>query len=108
MEKKRNKIWPIVLSVLTAGGIVIYKAFANKGPAKYSRKWIESLNDDEWAYEREKARKIMCSPKYEESVRETFRRFLDLFDKVKNERDWGGRTDYGYPVKRDWHLPSDD
>ncbi len=49
---------------------------------------------------------MFCSPKYDDSSRDGFKRILDLFDKVKSERDWAGKKPQGPAFKREhgWYL----
>ena len=106
MEKKRNKKWLLLLSGLAVGGFGVYKVFANKEPSKYSLEWIKKLTNTQWETEREKVRQMFCSPKYDDSSRDRFKRILDLFDKVKSERDWAGQNPQGPAFKREhgWYL----
>lgn len=91
---KINKI------ILGAGSLMvvafgIYKGISNMEPSKYSFEWIKNLTDKEWETEREIIRKKFCNPKYDEATRLNFENLLRIFDKVKSDRDWAGRTPQG-------------
>lgn len=106
MEKKGNKKWVFILGGLALGGFGLYKVLVNQEPSKYSLDWIKKLTDIQWETEREKVRQMFCSPKYDDSSRDRFKRILDLFDKVKSERDWAGQKPQGPAFKREhgWYL----
>lgn len=99
---------------LIGGGLVatlcigILALLSGKQPEQYSRKWIESLSDEDWSSEREKVRKMYGSPEYDDTTRMRFRDILDLFDRVKSDRDWAGKEP-GFPVHSEhgWYLPGD-
>ncbi len=90
----------------------IYKASKNKGtsepmkPPKYSIEWIKSLSSIDWEHEREIVRQQYCDPKLDISFRSRLWNILYLFDKVKSERDWAGKTPSGYKIPREhgWNL----
>lgn len=90
---------------LMAGGYGLYKMIG-KEPSMYSLDWIKGLSDKQWETEREKVRQVVCSPKYSDSLRETFRKILALFDKVKSDKDWAGQTPKGPAFYREhgWYL----
>ncbi len=95
----------IGLGIAIAGGFGIYKMIG-KEPSKYSLDWIKGLSDTQWETEREKVRQIVCSPKYSDALRESFRKILGLFDKVKSDRDWAGQKPQGPAFHREhgWYL----
>lgn len=99
-------ITKVVLSLgVVAGGYGLFKLIG-KEPSKYSLDWIKSLSDTQWESEREKVCQIVCSPKYSDALRESFRKILNLFDKVKSDRDWAGQKPQGPAFHREhgWYL----
>lgn len=106
MDKKAKKKLMFCLSGLVVGGYGMYKGFINKEPHKYSLEWIKKITDSQWETEREIIRQKFCSPKYDDSFRIKFQNILDLFDKVKSERDWAGKKPQGPASHREhgWYL----
>ena len=81
--------------ILGIGGVAVvglgaYLGLSNKEPSKYNLEWIKNLTDKEWEIEREIIRQKYCNPKYDESTRIGFQKLLELFDKVKSDKDWAG------------------
>lgn len=68
---------------------------------KYTIEWIESLNDSEWAAEREIVQKQYNDPKLDIDFRGKLWNILYLFDKVKSEKDWAGKTLHGPAFHRE-------
>lgn len=101
-----NKIWYLVLGGLAVGGATLYAVCVNGEPSKYSSAWIKKLTDTQWEVEREQVRQMFCSPKYDDASRDGFKRILDLFDKIKSERDWAGQNPCGPAFHREhgWYL----
>lgn len=97
------------ISLVAVGGELIY-SLLHKHPRKYSPEWIKRLSENEWRAEREIVRQEMCDPSLEQSVRNTCRSILDLFDKVKSDRDWAGQTPRGpaYHREHGFNLYKDD
>lgn len=79
---------------LAVAGLGVYVGLS-KEPAKYSLEWIKKLSDKDWESEREIIRQKFCNPKYNESTRIGFQNLLNLFDKVKSDRDWAGKKPQG-------------
>ena len=106
MDKKAKKKLMFCLSGLVVGGYGMYKGFINKEPDKYSIASIKKLTDSQMETEREIIRQKFCSPKYDDSLRIKFQIILRLFDKVKSERDWEGKTPQGPAFRREhgWYL----
>ena len=109
MEKKIIK-GLCILGGLAVGVYGLYKGVVNKEPIKYSLDWIKKLSEHQWETEREKVRLMFCSPKYDDASRNRFKTILDLFDKVKSDRDWAGMVPSGPAVHREhgWYLFNDD
>ena len=82
----------------TAG---IGAVLAHKEPAKYSMEWIRKLSDADWETEREIIRQKFCNPKYSDTARIGFEKLLNLFDKVKSDRDWAGKIPKGPSYHRE-------
>ncbi len=98
----------IILGGLAVSIITVYKLLNNKGPEAYSPEWIKNLSDLDWEKEREKIRQLYCTRGIDEKVSNAAKVLLDLFDRIKSERDWAGKK-FGFPVHKEhgWHLPSD-
>lgn len=96
----------VTLCGFAAGGIGLCAFLANKEPSKYSLEWIKKLTDSQWKTEREIVRQKFCSPEYDTDLRVRFKAILDLFDKVKSERDWAGKAPQGPAFHREhgWYL----
>ena len=94
---------------LVIGGKLLHNAI-NRCPQKYSLEWIKSLSDDEWKREREIVRQNFCNPKFDNSTRISFQNILRLFDKIKSEKDWAGKTPSGPAFHREhgWYISKDD
>lgn len=99
-----------IAALLTALGVcalAIYKATKEKSPSepikppKYSLNWIKLLTDSEWAAEREIVRQQYTNPKLDIDFRSKLWNILYLFDKVKSERDWAGKTPHGPAFHRE-------
>lgn len=101
-----NKKIVITLCGIAAGGIGLCTFVAKKEPSKYSLEWIKKLTDSQWETEREIVRQKFCSPEYDTDLRVKFKAILDLFDKVKSDRDWAGKTPKGPAFHREhgWYL----
>lgn len=84
-----------ILGGLVVGGFGLYEVMKNKAPIKYSSEWIKNLSDSDWENEREIIRQKFCNPKFDENVRIGFKKLLDLFDKIKSDRDWAGKVPQG-------------
>lgn len=82
-------------------GLGMYVGISKKEPVKYSLEWIKNLTDKEWETEREIIRQKFCNPKYDDSTRISFKNLLDLFDKVKSDKDWGGKKPQGPAYHRE-------
>lgn len=95
-----KKIVSIISGVTftTLGGYGLYKGFINKSPLKYSPEWIEGLTSKQWENEREKLQQVVMSPKYADSLRIEARKIIELFDKIKNKKEWKGFANYKFPV----------
>lgn len=89
---------------LVVAGLGIYVGLSNKEPVKYSFEWIKNLTDKEWEIEREIIRQKFCNPKYDDSTRIGFQNLLNLFDKVKSEKDWAGKKPQGPAYRREHGL----
>lgn len=100
MGKEAGKLIT-VLSGLAITGYFLYKGFSKQSPEKYSLEWIKSLTNSQWETERKIVQEKYCSPEYSTSLKIDFKRILDLFDRVKSERDWGGRTPRGPSYSRE-------
>ena len=85
---------------LAVAGLGIYLGLP-KEPSKYSFEWIKKLTDKDWEIEREIVRQNMLNPKYDESKRINFQKLLDVFDKVKSDRDWAGKKPQGPAYHRE-------
>lgn len=85
---------------LAVAGLGVYVGLS-KEPVKYSLEWIKKLTDKGWEIEREIIRQKFCNPKYDESTRIGFQNLLDLFDKVKSDRDWAGKKPQGPAYHRE-------
>lgn len=72
-------------------GVFGISEYSAKHPEKYSLKWIKSLSDEEWDKEREILRKMCTNPKYDDNSRIRYGKILDLFDRVKSDRNWEGK-----------------
>lgn len=101
-----NKKLLIGLGGLAACGIGLCTFLAKKEPTKYSLEWIKKLTDSQWETERELVRQKFCSPEYDTDLRVRFKTILDLFDKVKSDRDWAGKTPTGPTFHREhgWYI----
>lgn len=96
------RIKKIILSTIgLLGGFAVYKGIVNKEPSKYSLAWINNLSNNQWEEEREIVRQQYCDPNLSIAIRENFKRILDLFDKVKSDRDWAGRIPRGPAYHRE-------
>ena len=100
MGKEMRKLLTVI-SGLAVTGYFFYKELSNLPPEKYSREWIEGLPDNQWKIEREIVREKSCSPAYSTSQKIGYKRILDLFDRVKRERDWAGQTPRGPSYSRE-------
>ena len=106
MDKKRIINGILIFSGIVFGSYGLYKGISSREPVKYSLDWISRLTDQEWENEREIVRQKFCCPEYSTEVREDFKRILNLFDKVKSERDWAGKKPQGPAFRREhgWYL----
>ena len=97
-----RKISKYILGIgsLAVAGLWVYVGLS-KEPAKYSLEWIRKLSDKDWKSEREIIRQKFCDPKYNESTRIGFQDLLNLFDKVKSDRDWAGKKPQGPAYHRE-------
>ena len=97
-----NKVLKKVLAVvgIAAAGGLIHK-INNMPSEKYSLEWIKSLSDSMWEKERESVRQDMCNPRLGADVQAKCQNILRLFDKVKSERDWAGKTPKGPSYSRE-------
>ena len=97
-----NKVLKRVLAVvgIAAAGGLIHK-IKNMPPEKYSLEWIKSLSDSMWEKERESVRQDMCNPRLGADVQAKCQNILRLFDKVKSERNWAGKTPKGPSYSRE-------
>ena len=91
----------VVIGGVATLGVCTYMALVGKKPDKYSPEWIKGLSDKDWKREREIIRQMFCNPKYSISERSMFQKILDLFDKVKSDRDWAGVKPYGPTYNRE-------
>lgn len=98
--EKANKII-LGMGSLVVVGFGIYKGVVNKKPTKYSMEWIKRLADTEWDVERDIIQQKFLNPKYNDSMRSEFQRLLEVFDKVKSDRDWAGLKPQGPAYSRE-------
>ena len=107
MNKALKKV--LAVAVLLLGEEVIRRGI-NSPPKKYSLEWIQGLTDREWEKEREIVRQNSCNSNLPFSEIVRWEKLRDLFDKVKSDRDWAGKTPQGSAVHREhgWYLPNDD
>ena len=86
----------VLKGVLSVSGLIIgeelIRKWINMPPEKYSIEWIKALTDSEWETEREIVRQNSCNSKLSISEITRWENLRNLFDKVKSERDWAGRT----------------
>ena len=89
---------------------VLLLVLSGNDKTKYSSSWFESASDDELEAEREKIRQEFCSSGGNISLASELQNLLRRFDAELSKRAWNGRTDYGYPKRREhgWYLPNDD
>ena len=80
--------------------IYVKKSGSKSSFEPYNIDWIRTLSDEEWKAEREVVRKEFCKPCDEHKWIE-LRSILDMFDKVKSERDWAGVKPYGPSYSRE-------
>lgn len=88
------------LGVTILGGYGLYKIIG-KEPVKYSLEWIKGLSDIQWENERQIIQDQYRNPKYDIPFRENCKRILELFDKVKSDKDWAGRKPQGPSYHRE-------
>ncbi|MBQ6934392.1 MAG: hypothetical protein IJN37_08425 [Clostridia bacterium] len=94
-----NKIVLVTLTFLS-GGYLMYKS-ANREPIKYSLEWIKNLSNEDWEKERKFIQDHFRNPKLDTSFRNECKRVLDLFDKVKSDKDWAGKIHQGPAYHRE-------
>lgn len=99
MPNQKRTIF-FIAAGLVGAGYAICKGI-NKEPAKYSLKWIQSLSDEQLVTERALIHKKYLNPDQDVDYRESLRRLMDLFDKVKSDRYWAGRTPSGPSYSRE-------
>ena len=106
MDKKKMINGLLILGGIVFSGYELYKGVKGKEPTKYSLEWIKGLSDSDWKTEREIVRQRYCSPELSVDIRMWNKRILDLFDKVKSDRDWAGQTPQGPAFHREhgWYL----
>ena len=73
----------------------------NKGPVKYSMAWIKGLSDSQWEIERQIVQDKYLDQRYDIPFRVDCKRILDLFDRVKSDRDWAGKIPRGPAYHRE-------
>jgi len=104
----------VVKGILVFAGLIVgeelIRKWVNMPPEKYSLEWIKGLTDSEWEKEREIVRQNSINSKLSLSEITRWENLRHLFDKVKSERDWAGKTPQGPAVHREhgWYLPNDD
>lgn len=79
----------------------LFIRISNRKPAKYSYNWIKSLTDKEWEDERKIIWQKYSNPEYDIDSRMRFWDLLELFDKVKSDRDWAGIKPQGPSYHRE-------
>ena len=79
-----------IAGLMIAGKLI--KKVVNMPPPKYSIPWIRGLSDDEWAREREIVRQKSCDSSLSLGAITEWENLRNLFDKIKSEKDWAGRT----------------
>ncbi len=98
----------IILGGLAVSIITLYKLLNNREPEAYSTEWIKNLSPQDLEKKREEIRQLYCTSGIDEKASTALKKILDLFDKIKSERDWAGK-EFGFPVHKEhgWYLPSD-
>ncbi len=91
----------ITFSGLVIGGYGLVKGISSIEPSKYSPEWIRKLSNTEWKIQRDIVQQKFNSPEYDIDTRNKFKLILDLFDKIKSERDWTGKTPSGPAYHRE-------
>lgn len=81
-----------------------------KKPNPYSRKWFESLSEEDWHSEREKVRQAYCSSGDDPRAANILQNLLWQFDNEKNKRTCGDEIPQGPAIHREhgWYLQNDD
>lgn len=96
-----NKVGKVALGLGSVAIASLSIFLAKRYPSKYSPEWIKQLSDRDWEVEREIIRKKFCNPQYRNSERNYFQIILNLFDKVKSEKDWAGVKPQGPAYHRE-------
>lgn len=104
-----KKITKIGIGVATIG-FGAYKLFSGREPEKYSKKWFETVSDEELNNERENVRQQYCSAGDNFSSAINLQNLLRRFDSVLSERAWGDETPRSpsYPREHGHNLYKND
>ena len=93
--------------VLSVGGTVLFclvillKGHGQKEPEKYSYSWIKKLSEQAWKAERNKVWQKWANPNQDDQTRSQLWSLLQLFDKVKENKDWAGKKPQGPSYHRE-------
>ncbi len=104
MNKNAKKGAVAVLGGVALIGFEVFRrVVANRYPPKYSPEWIRSLSDEQWETEREIVRLEYIDPERDFDTAARMQNLLDLFDRIKSERDGAGQTSSGGRTYRREH-----
>lgn len=104
-----KRIVAVTLSCGAALAFSIMKKHLSGNPARYGKKWFDSLSVDELYQEREKVRQSFCAFGNDYNKALFLQRILDLFDSMLADREEPYHSVEGRSVANEhgWYLSSD-
>ena len=108
----RKDVAGTLMGVAAFTVVGLLKLLSEREPAKYTRKWFDSLPDSRLDEEREIVRQEFCSAGGDIHAAVKYEGLLRIFDDVIRKRRYGDCEDTasGSSVHREhgWYLPNDD